>query len=101
MNDLFKEHMGFMLATAGGLIVSVLSSERHSFLVAVTRVAAGLFCATVLADPFIDFMQLEPGTYRNGVAGLFAMMGYALTRFTANIDGKTLLDFVRALRGGK
>ncbi len=29
------------------------------------------------------------------------MMGYALTRFTANIDGNTMLDFIRALRGGK
>lgn len=101
MFDFIKEHTGFMFATAGGLLASILSSERHSIPVALTRVATGLFCSVVLADPFLHYMALEPTTYRNGVAGLFAMMGYAMSRFIANVDGKTIMDFIRAFRGGK
>lgn len=99
--DFIKEQSGFLLASLGGVLVSILSSERHSFAVAVTRVAAGLFCSIFLVDPFVHFMELDPERYRNGVAGLFAMMGYALTRFVANIDGRTLMDLIRAVRGGK
>lgn len=101
MIDFLKEQAGFLIAIVGGLFISVLSSEKHSWLVAVTRVSAGLFASIFLADPFIHYMALEPGTYRNGVAGLFAMMGYAMTKFVANIDGKTLIEIIKAIRGTK
>jgi hypothetical protein len=101
MIDFLKDQAGFIIAIAGGLVVSVLSSEKHSIMVALARISAGLFCSVFLTDPFIDFMSLNTDTYRNGVAGLFSMMGYAMTRFVANIDSNTLLDFIRAIRGGK
>lgn len=100
MSEFLKEQIGFILATVGGLVISVLSSEKHAFSVAATRIAAGLFCSMFLADPFMAYMELNPDTYRNGIAGLFAMMGYSMTRFIANIDGNTLLEFIRAMRGG-
>lgn len=99
--DFIREQAGFIVAIVGGLIISVMSSEKHSLMVAVTRVSAGLFASVFLADPFIHYMGLEPETYRNGVAGLFAMMGYAITKFVANIDGKTLIEIIKAIRGGK
>lgn len=100
MIDFLKEQSGFLLAIVGGTVVSILSSEKRSLMVALTRIMAGLFCSVFLADPFIHYMQLDSDTYRNGVAGLFSMMGYALTRFVVNIDGPTLLEFIKALRGG-
>ncbi|WP_099867843.1 hypothetical protein [Pararhizobium haloflavum] len=101
MHDFLKQNAGFLIAVGGGLLVSVLNSEKHSVMVAITRLAAGLFCSVFLTDPFLHYMELDPETYRNGVAGLFSMMGYAVTRFVANIDSATLLDFVRAIRGQK
>lgn len=100
MMDFLREQAGFLLAAAGGVLISVLSSEKHSLLVGLTRVCAGLFCAIFFVDPFNDWMGLNPDTYRNGVAGLFAMMGYAMTKFVSNIDGATLVDVIKALRGG-
>lgn len=100
MLDFIKDQIGFIVAIAGGLIVSVLSSEKHSLLVALTRTAAGLFCSTFLTDPFLHYMSLSPETYRNAVAGVFAMMGYAITRFVANSDREILLDIIRAIRNG-
>ena len=100
MIDFLKEQAGFVLAIAGGIAVSVMSSDKHSLTVALARIAAGLFCSVFLTDPFLHWMTLDPETYRNCVAGLFSMMGYALTRFVANADGKTLMDFIRAFRGG-
>lgn len=99
--EFLKEQGAFLFAIVGGLVVSVLSSEKHSIMVGLTRISSGLFCSVFFADPFIHHMSLDPNTYRNGVAGLFAMMGYALTRFVANIDRTTLIDIIKALRGGK
>lgn len=96
-----REQMGLLLAIGGGITVSILTSDRQSFTAACARVAAGTFCATVLTDPFLDFMAFDPDVYRNAIAGIFAMSGYALSRFAANWDRKTLLDVIRALRGIK
>jgi hypothetical protein len=101
MTEFLKEQAGFILAIVGGLIVSILSSEKHTFTVAAARICAGLFCSTFLSDPFMHWMDFPTDTYRNAVAGLFAMMGYAVTKFVVNIDRRTLIELIKVIRGGK
>ncbi len=101
MTDFLREQVGFILAVIGGIVVSILSSEKHTIMVAASRVCAGVFCSVFLSGPFMHFMEFPSDTYRNAVAGLFAMMGYAVTKFVVNIDRRTLIDIIKAIRGGK
>lgn len=96
-----QENLGFLLVVAGGLIVSILSSERHTLLGTLSRIAAGVFCAVLFTDPVLHYLSLEADAYRKATAGIFSMSGYAITRFAANWDRQTVIDFVRALRGVK
>lgn len=99
--DFFRDQAGFALAIIGGIIVSILASEKHSLAVASARIFAGLFCSIFLTDPTIDWLSLDSLTYRNAVAGLLAMTGYAVTRFVVNINKATVLELIRAIRGSK
>lgn len=96
-----KSQVGFWVATAGGLVVSVLTSDKHSWSISAARVAAGLFCSVFLTEPFLHHMALDPDTYALSVSGLFAMTGYAMTRFIANANLQTVLDIIKIIRGGK
>ncbi|WP_421983328.1 hypothetical protein [Roseibium sp.] len=96
-----KDQLWFIAATGGGLVVSVLCSDKHSFGLAAARVAAGLFCSIFLTDILIDWMDLDPTTYRNGVAGLMSMSGYAITRFLANLHARVIVDLIKSFRGVK
>ena len=100
MND-FKDQLGFIFAIIGGLLVSMLTSTRHSFWLALTRIAAGLFCAWFFTEPVMHWMELNPATYRNSVAGLLAMAGYAAVRFISDLNKEDLFRILQILRGGK
>lgn len=96
-----KDQLWFIAATGGGLLVSVLCSDKHSLGLAAARLAAGLFCSVFLTDILIDWMDLDPVTYRNGVAGLMSMCGYAITRFLANLNARVIIDLIKSFRGVK
>lgn len=99
--DAFKNQFGFLVAIFGGVFVSMLASSRHSFKIAATRIFAGLFFAWFFTDPIIDWMHWDADTYRNSVAGLFAMMGYGVARIASNVTKDDFFKFVQLLRGGK
>lgn len=96
-----RENIWFLAAVLGGIVVSILASEHHSAREAVARVAAGLFCATLLPDPVLDWLGRDPAVYGNAVAGLFAMTGYALARMIVTADGRSVAEIISIILGRK
>lgn len=98
MPDWLRDHGWFLVAVGGGVIVSMLTAERHSLPMAVARVGAGFFCGVFFTDPTLDWLSLEPDVYRNAVAALWGMSGYAVTRMVNTIRWERLSDIIKAWR---
>lgn len=96
MLDWLRTHGWFIVAMAGGIIVSMLTAERHSVGMAAARVTAGFVCGVFFTDPTLDWMSLDPDVYRNAVAALWGMSGYAMTRMVNTIRWERLSDIIRA-----
>lgn len=96
-----REEIWLIGAVVGGIAVSILSSEEHSFRQALARVAAGLFCATVFPEPLLQWIGRDPDLYGNAVAGLFAMTGYAVTRTVVNANGASVAEWISIILGRK
>lgn len=96
-----RDNVWLVAAILGGIAVSILASENHSPREALARVAAGLFAATVLPTPVLEWLGRDPDVYGNAVAGLFAMTGYALARMLVTTDRQALADFIATVLGRK
>lgn len=101
MIDWINTHFWMILSIIGGVIVSIITSENHSPKIAIARVASGLFCAIALTDLVIWLVGVDPVSSREAIAGLLAMSGYGIARIFANIDKKTIMEIVTAVRGQK
>ena len=69
-----------LFAIAGGIAVSMVTSEEHSARSSIGRVLSGLFFAVVFPDPLLNFLGRDPEIYGNATAGLLAMTGYAIAK---------------------
>lgn len=98
MSEWLRTHGYFLLALGGGILLSVLTAERHSLQMAAVRVSAGLICGWFFTDPTLDWLALDPDIYRNAVAALWGMSGYAVTRMVNTIRWERLFDIIKAWR---
>lgn len=96
-----RDNVWLLAAVIGGIAVSILASEHHSWREASARVAAGLFFATVFPGPTLTWLGRDPEIYGNATAGLFAMTGYALARMIVTIDRDALAAFIATILGRK
>lgn len=101
MIEWVKENSTMIFMVFSGIMVSIAVSENHSPKIAFARVMSGLFCAVAFPDLFLHFFSLDAEIYGNATAGLFAMVGYSLARMFANIDTKTILNIIAAVKGKK
>jgi hypothetical protein len=98
MHDWIDRHLWFALSVIGGIIVSVLTADNQSLPVAAARVFCGLFCAVFFTDPLLDALGRDPAVYRNAMAGLLAVSGYAAVRMLNQMKWERLVDIVKAWR---
>lgn len=99
MIDWFKENFMFVAAIFGGTIISVITSEKHSLLISLTRVLSGVFCALFFTEPLVDLLSLNPDKYSNATAGLLSMSGYSLTQIVVTLNKDKIIGIVKAWRG--
>lgn len=90
-----KSQAGVLVPAFSGVVVTLITSERHSFLVALARVACGLFCAIYFTEPVISWMDWETESYRSAVAGLLAMNGFQLVRFFTSATPQSIIQMLR------
>lgn len=98
MLEWLDRHLWFGVSIIGGIIVSILTAENHSVWIATARVACGLFCAVVFTDPLLDILMRDPEIYRNAMAGLLAVSGYAGVRMINSANWSKLSDLIKAVR---
>ena len=97
--EYLKSQAGVLIPAIVGVAITLLTSERHSFLSAVARVASGLFCAIYLTDPILEWMRWNAEAYRSAVAGLLAINGFQLVKFFSDLNVERIIDLWK--RAGK
>ncbi|ETX26418.1 hypothetical protein RISW2_04980 [Roseivivax isoporae LMG 25204] len=92
------ENVWMVVAVVGGIVVSMVTSEEHDLKSSAGRICSGLFFAIVFPDPILNFLERDPETYGNALAGLLAMTGYAIAKAIVT-SGPA--DWIAAWRGKK
>jgi 4-amino-4-deoxy-L-arabinose transferase-like glycosyltransferase len=96
-----KENVLFFVSIFGGVVVSVLCSDKVSVWQSVIRVVCGVILSALFTDPFLAIVEYDPELYRNSVAALFGMCGYAIARVLVNLDRATVIKVIQAVTGKK
>lgn len=99
--EYLKVQAGILIPALVGVMITILTSEKHSFLSALTRVASGLFCAMFLTEPILTWMEWDAQTYQSAVSGLLAINGFQIVKFVSNLTPETLLALLHRQKGKK
>lgn len=95
--------VAFWFAALGSAMLKILLSPWMGFWKGAISVASALFCAIVFTEPVLDYLNLNPETYKAALAALIALTGEGVVRWLLQIatePGK-LAKAIKALRGGK
>lgn len=100
---MWSHDLQFWLAVAGAVVVKLITSEFAGITRAAITVTAAVFSAWVFTNPILDFLDLNPETYQIPVAALAALTGEGFIKMVIRVtaEPQSLLDFIRAWRGGK
>lgn len=96
--EYLKSQAGVLVPAIVGVAITLLTSEKHSFVSSVARVASGLFCAIYLTDPILEWMGWNAETYRSAVAGLLAINGFQLVKFFSALNAERVIDLWKHAR---
>lgn len=97
----FGHDPAFWIAVIGATLIKVFTSPYGGIVRLFTMVVAAIFSAYWFTDPVLDWLKLNPETYRYGVAALLALTGEGLMRMVIGISNEPskLVDFWRMWRG--
>lgn len=100
---IFGHDLSFWLTMAGAVVVKLLTSPYHSIWRAAVQIVTAVFCAWVFTDPVIDWLDLDPDTYKNPVAALVAITGEGIVRalLLAANNPKEFIALLRYWRTGR
>lgn len=98
---IFGHDLSFWIAIAGATIVKLLTSPYSSFMRAVLTVVAAVFSAWAFTEPALDWLGLNPATYKTPMAALLALTGEGLIRIlmAGSNDPIKIMEWWRAWRG--
>lgn len=85
----------FWIAVLGATLVKVLTSQWQSFMRALVMIITAIFCAWAFTDPVVDYLNLNPVTYRTPIAALLAMTGESGIRWLITVTPDKLFDMWR------
>jgi hypothetical protein len=98
---MFRDFVGSELAGPAliGVLVTLLTTETHSWKQSVARIVCGFAAAIIFTDPTVDALNRDPGIYRDAIAALYAMTGFQLVRFLSSLNVQTILELWKSFRG--
>ncbi len=96
-----RDNLWLLAVVVGGIAVSIIVSETHSWRESLAKIAGGIFCAAVFPGPFLDIIGRDPSVYGNAVAGLFALTGGSFARMAVTTDREALASFIAVVIGRK
>ncbi|MCG6115126.1 MAG: hypothetical protein MEQ84_07990 [Mesorhizobium sp.] len=99
----FGHDLSFWVAVAAAVIFKVVTSQFQSLWRAFATVFAAVFFAYFFTDAAVDWLQLDPETYKAPVAALLALTGEGITRLVFGWlnNPDILTDVIKAWRGHK
>ena len=95
--------IAFWFAALGSALLKILLSPWMGFWKGVISIVAALFCAIVFTEPVLDYLNMDPETYKAALAALIALTGEGVVRWLLQIatePGK-LAAMIKTLRGEK
>ena len=85
----------FWAAIGGATLFKLATSPKHSPARTIITVGAAIFSAWLFTDPLLHFMNWEPESYRNAVAGLMALVGEGAMRWFIRVTPDKLISIWR------
>lgn len=101
--NVFGHDIAFWFAAFGSAMLKILLSPWMGFWKGTISVVAALFCAIVFTAPVLDYLNMDPETYKAALAALIALTGEGIVRWLLQIatePGK-LAAMIKSLRGEK
>ena len=101
--NLFGHDIAFWFAAFGSAALKIALSPWMGFWKGAVSVGAALFCAIVFTEPVLDYLNMDPETYKAALAALIALTGEGVVRWLLQIatePGK-LAAMIKTLRGEK
>lgn len=100
---IFGHDIAFWFAAIGSALLKILLSPWMGFWKGLASVVAALFCAIVFTEPLLNYLNMDPETYKAALAALIALTGEGVVRWLLQIatePGK-LAEIIRYIRGPK
>ena len=100
---LFGHDIAFWFAAIGSAFLKILLSPWMGLWKGLASVVAALFCAIVFTEPLLNYLNMDPETYKSALAALIALTGEGVVRWLLQIatePGK-FTEMLRNLRGPK
>ncbi len=92
-------NLDIIVPAVAGVLIGVASQEDHSLRTTLIRFVTGVLAATLFTDPTLDYIERDPAVYKEAVAGLWGITGYAMSKFLTNLKLKHLREIVAIVRG--
>ena len=99
IKQFFSDTQALLVPAVFAIAVILVVTDIQSIKIAIAKIMAGLFCAVVFTEPFLDFLQRDPEVYKTATAGIFAMLGHELMRTVSGLNLEKLGDFIKKVRG--
>lgn len=77
---IFGHDIAFWLSTIGAAIVKLFLTPFNGIIATVTSFAAAIFFAVVFTDPVLNYLNLNPDSYKIGVAAVVALTGEGVAK---------------------
>lgn len=100
---IFDHDIAFWFAALGSAFLKILLSPWMGFWKGIASVAAALFCAIVFTEPLLNYLNMDPETYKAALAALIALTGEGVVRWVLQVatePGK-FAEMLRNIRGQK
>lgn len=100
--NLFGHDIAFWFAAFGSAALKIALSPWMGVWKGAISVGAALFCAIVFTGPTLNYLNMDPETYKAALAALIALTGESIVRSLLQIatePGK-LAEMIKSIRGG-
>jgi hypothetical protein len=100
--NLFGHDIAFWFAAFGSAALKIALSPWMGVWQGIISIGSALFCAIVFTAPVLNYLNMDPETYKAALAALIALTGESIVRSMLQLvtePGK-LAEMIKSIRGG-